>query len=78
MKLDDIIECAMNPTEDEETMTAAEIESTLDDIMNELGDDNPGIAKQVEKINIFLQKKDLVSATKAMTKLMNKVRSMNS
>ena len=77
MKLQQIYEmCTKKMKEEEEVMTAAEIESTLDDIQNEVGDD-PVIAKMVKKVTGFLMKKDLVSATKSMETLMDKVRDLN-
>ncbi len=61
---------------DHDEMTVAEIESTLDDIQNEYGDDAT-ITKAIAQVTKQLVKKDVSAASKSMTSLMNKIRQMN-
>ena len=60
----------------ESNMSVEEIESTIDDIMNEMGHDST-VKKMVKQITNFLTKKDLSGASVATEKLMDYVRDHN-
>lgn len=76
MKLFEIInETYVKSSENEEVMTAAEIESTLDDIETEFGDD-PKVKKCIKTVSNYLLKNDMVKATKEMEKLMDYIRNL--